>query len=141
MFDAENESMGSGRVSEPGEGAPSSGAVAARVGAGSRRSFRPLRGRVRFSRVYKAGVVRRQGALTVHAAPGHGIPEVGIVASRKQVGGAVDRNRARRRIRAALERLPLSEGSYIVVTSREVLKAPFEELVRWLEAAVKEERE
>jgi ribonuclease P protein component len=68
-------------------------------------------------------------------------PEVGIVASRSQVGGAVSRNRARRRIRAALDRLPLTEGGYIVIASRAVLTTPFEDLVRWLEAAMKEKRE
>ncbi len=69
------------------------------------------------------------------------VPEVGIVASKKRVGSAVDRNRARRRIRAALGHVTLSEGSYIVVASRGVLTAPFGELVGWLETAMEEKRD
>ena len=69
------------------------------------------------------------------------VPEVGIVASRKRVGSAVDRNRAKRRIRAALGSVALSEGSYIVLASREVLTAPFRELVGWLKTAMEETRD
>jgi len=67
--------------------------------------------------------------------------EVGIVASKKRVGPAVDRNRAKRRIRAALGQVTLSEGSYIVVASRAVLTASFEEMVGWLETAMEERRD
>jgi len=71
--------------------------------------------------------------ITVPSDPGGS--RVGIVASRS-VGGAVDRNRAKRRIREALARLALPEASdAIVIASSEAVTAQFAELVKWLEAA------
>ncbi|HDH26462.1 MAG TPA: hypothetical protein ENH00_09760 [Actinobacteria bacterium] len=135
--------MDFGLVSEPEEAAPSSSAAGVRAGSASPRSGRqylPLRGRESFADVFGTGVWRRQGGVTVVCGPGRDeVPAVGIVASRKKVGGAVQRNRARRRIRAALDCLRLQKGSYIVIASRQVLDAPFEVLVRWLEVTVKEE--
>ncbi|NIA24002.1 MAG: hypothetical protein GWP04_00365 [Gammaproteobacteria bacterium] len=135
--------MGSGLVSEPEEAAPSSNAAGAKAGSASPRSGRqylPLRGRKRFADVFGTGVRRRQGGVTVIRGPGRGnVPAVGIVASRRKVGGAVQRNRARRRIRAALDSLPLPKGSYIVIASKQVLDAPFGVLVRWLEVTVEKE--
>jgi len=143
MFDAENESMGFAHASEPEEAVPSSSAAGAKAGSASPRSGRrylPLRGRKRFADVFGTGVRRRRGGVTVVRGRAYDeVAAVGIVASRKKVGGAVQRNRARRRIRAALDCLPLRKGSYIVIASKEVLEAPFEVLVRWLEAAVEEE--
>lgn len=60
---------------------------------------------------------------------------VAFVASRK-VGGAVARNRAKRRMRAALARIepnPRVDAVYSATTS--VLSAPFGELVRWMDEA------
>jgi ribonuclease P protein component len=62
------------------------------------------------------------------------------VAGKKKVGGAAQRNRAKRRLREALAVIPLREGNdYVVVASSTVLTAPFGEVVGWLRAAVGEE--
>lgn len=70
-------------------------------------------------------------------APGDpGRPQVGFVAGRR-VGSAVRRNRAKRRLRAAIERLPLAEGTaYLVVAGPETVNVEFGRLVAWLEAAI-----
>lgn len=65
-----------------------------------------------------------------------GPPRVGIVAD-KGVGNAVRRNRAKRRLREAVARVPLDDGvSYVVIASAEVLTAPFERLVASVRAAM-----
>lgn len=73
-------------------------------------------------------------------APGaSGVSRVGVLAGRA-VGGSVQRNRAKRRLREALGFAPLQPGrDYVVVAGREVLEAPFQELVAWLCGAVEEE--
>jgi|SRR5680860_571503 len=143
MFDAENESMGSERVSGLEGDAPSSSAVGGKadsVSPPSGRQYLSLRSRIRFGDVFRTGVRRRRGGITVlSGSESCDMPAVGIVASKKMVGGAVDRNRAKRRIRAALDRLPLENRSYIVIASKQVLEAPFETLVRWLEATIQKE--
>jgi len=79
--------------------------------------------------------------VTVIVASGHpGVPRVGVVAWGKAKGGAVQRNRAKRRLRAALAGVPLREGhDYVVIASSEVLTAPFGEIEDWLRRAVGEE--
>jgi ribonuclease P protein component len=63
-------------------------------------------------------------------------PEVGVVAGRR-VGNAVKRNRAKRRLRAAIHAANLRQNTaYVVVASSDVLDAPFVELTRWLNKAV-----
>ncbi len=94
------------------------------------------------------GIRRSQGSLTLEMAPtpGRGCSSdtvrYGVTASRK-VGGAVERNRAKRRLReAARAVLPLSAiggNDYVLVARRETLSKPFDDvladLVRALEAA------
>lgn len=67
-------------------------------------------------------------------------PRVGFTASRK-VGGAVERNRARRRLRAAVELvMPLHAApgnDYVVIARKGTLKLPFGELVADLERALR----
>lgn len=65
-----------------------------------------------------------------------GPPRVGVVAGR-HVGGAVARNRAKRRLREALGKVPLEDGmDYVVIASPQVNEAAFERLVEWLAAAL-----
>lgn len=139
MFDAESASMDSALDSARKQVARSSNGGAARGANVS--PPRSLKGTRRFAEVFATGTRYRQGAITVIVSRDGRPPEVGIIASRKRVGPAVARNRARRRIRAALSEVTLPEGSYIVVAGRAVLTAPFERLVGWLETATKEERD
>lgn len=71
------------------------------------------------------------------AAPGEaGAVRVGLVVGRR-VGNAVDRNRAKRRIRHALTEISLEQGmDYVIIADREVLDTPFESLVERLSTAV-----
>jgi ribonuclease P protein component len=65
-----------------------------------------------------------------------GLPQVGIVASRR-VGGAVARNRAKRRLREALMRVGLkSDTAYVVIASSGVVTMRFDSLVSELGAAI-----
>jgi len=100
------------------------------------------------------GVRRSQPSLTLEVAP---TPEAGrlpdtvrygVTASRK-VGGAVQRNRAKRRLREAARKvLPLSAlpgNDYVLVARQETLKRPFDallaDLARALEAAHARQRQ
>ncbi len=72
-------------------------------------------------------MIRAQGTV--------GPPEVGIVAARR-VGSAVQRNRAKRRLRAALGSVDLQcDTAYVVVASPDVVSMEFDELVRRVRAA------
>ena len=68
-------------------------------------------------------------------------PRVGFTASRK-VGIAVERNRARRRLRAAVDRvMPLHAAprhDYVLVARAGTIRRPFAALVSDLEAALKQ---
>lgn len=69
--------------------------------------------------VYAAGTFAHGSALTAHVR-GRGDDDtarVAVVAGRK-VGGAVERNRAKRRLRAALAATPLPSGTDVVVVAR-----------------------
>ena len=60
---------------------------------------------------------------------------VAFVASRK-VGGAVARNRAKRRMRAALDRVqPNLQVDAVYSATTSVLSAPFSDLVCWMDEA------
>jgi ribonuclease P protein component len=99
--------------------------------------YRPLRGRNAFDRVYGQGVRRRKGGVVVVTAPGEpGVPQVGFVAGRR-VGNAVERNRAKRRLRAAMAQIRLSDDTaYVVIADRTVVDVAYSRLVGWVEAAV-----
>lgn len=68
------------------------------------------------------------------------LPRVGFTASRK-VGGAVERNRARRRLRAAVaEVMPVHaarENDYVVVARRGTLNRSYRALTEDLQAALR----
>lgn len=65
-----------------------------------------------------------------------GLPQVGIVASRR-VGSAVMRNRAKRRIREALLKVELmTDRAYVVIASPGAITTSFDDLVRGLGTAI-----
>lgn len=125
-------------------GPSSSGAVirAATASLPRGRPYVSLRGQTEFARVSRSGTRRRVGSVLVIAAPGRdGPPRVGVVAGRK-AGGAVVRNRVKRRLREALAKAELRPGSsYVVVALEGVADATFEELVRWVRRGVRTVRD
>ncbi len=119
--------------------APSSSAAVAKAGSDSPRRvrpYRPLRGRGAFTRVYRVGRRIRRGDVTVvTSSEGAGLPLVGLVAG-KRVGNAVERNRAKRRMREAMARVPLEHDTvYVVIAGPGVNEADFDRLVDWLQEA------
>jgi len=107
--------------------------VSAPDGAG----YRPLTGRTAFANTYRTADRVRRGGIVVLAVAGEaGMPRVGIVAG-KRVGGAVARNRAKRRLRATLREVSLAEDTtYVVIADAEVVDADYRRLVGWLQSAV-----
>ena len=77
------------------------------------------------------------GGIVIFDAPGDpGPPRVAVTAG-KQVGGAVRRNRAKRRMREAVAQAPIRQGrEYVLVATPAVVDAPFGELTAWVRAAV-----
>ena len=68
-------------------------------------------------------------------------PRVGVVAGHS-VGSAVERNRAKRRLREAMARAPLrGDRDYLVVAGRAVVEAAFPEVLSWVLRAVEEQGE
>ncbi len=82
------------------------------------------------------------GGVTVIAAPGEpGPAAVGIVADRS-VGNAVVRNRARRRLRAAVaEAGPPPGTDLVVLATSQVVGVRFDELVGWVRRALPKEED
>lgn len=105
------------------------------------RLYVSLRGRSEFERVFREGRRRRSGGIVIIVTPGSpGRPRVGLVAGAKKVGGAVQRNQAKRRLREALANVRLRDGhDYVIIASREVLGVPLGRLEEWLQACVDEE--
>ena len=101
------------------------------------RTFLPLSGPQHFDAVFRGGKRARCGGITiVAAARDQGPPRVGLVASRR-VGGAVVRNRAKRRLRAVLDRAELIEGfDYVLIASSVTATASFDALERWVTEAM-----
>jgi len=124
----------------PAPGALSSSAVAkkgARVSAPeTHQGFVPLRSRSHFDRVFATGERRRCGGVTVISVRTDGpVTRVGLVVSRR-VGTAVDRNRAKRRLREGLRAIELEPGrDHVVIATRAVVNAGWRTLVAWLEQA------
>ena len=99
--------------------------------------FRRLSGASEFDEVLRSGRRIRRGGVTLvaHRRPG-GLPGIGLVVGRR-VGGAVVRNRAKRRLRAALREVTLAEATdYVVIATPVVATAPFQELCGWVRDAI-----
>ncbi|MEE8457573.1 MAG: ribonuclease P protein component [Acidimicrobiia bacterium] len=101
------------------------------------RSFVSLTPGSRFRDMYRSAPRRRSGGITVLQARGESVtPHVGVVAG-KSVGNAVQRNRAKRRLREAANKVDLeSHTAYVVIASRDVLGVQFGELLNWFAAAI-----
>lgn len=99
-------------------------------------SFVPLRGRTRFSSIYRNGSKVRRGPVVVFSLPSqHAEPEVGFVAGRR-VGNAVVRNRAKRRLREAARRVPLTNNrAYVMVATPDTVDVAFDDLVECVASA------
>lgn len=101
-----------------------------------------LKGEREFRQVRKGKTVRTPyfTLRAVHYRPRHGekylpMTIVGIVVSKKTLKHAVDRNRARRRVREALRTLELPPCRAMVLPSPEVLRVDFAELRAHLKRA------
>jgi ribonuclease P protein component len=98
-----------------------------------------LRRRSEFTGVFEHGVKRHGQLMSVCVRQtGAGRARVGIAASKK-VGGAVERNFAKRRVREVFRHLDLAPGLEVVVIPREAMlraslaaaRQEFEHLVDW----------
>jgi ribonuclease P protein component len=90
-------------------------------------SFRPherIRRRAEFKKVYEHGTRIRSRYSTVFMLPNdRGVGRLGIAATRK-LGGAVQRNRAKRLIREVFRRNKIADGfDIVVIPKRELLDA------------------
>jgi ribonuclease P protein component len=100
--------------------------------------FHRLRSSLEIAEVKASGRVFRgeHCMLLVLARPGEPT-RIGFIASKKGVGGAVERNRARRRLREILRRrwprLPRTGSWILVIAHRGALSAPHQELASDLE--------
>ena len=90
----------------------------------------------------RTGRRRKVGGITLMVADGGpASPRVGIVAGHS-VGSAVERNRAKRRLREAMARAPLrGDRDYLLVAGRAVVEAAFPEVLSWVLRAVEEQGE
>lgn len=110
---------------------------------GRRSALQRLKQRSEFLRV--AGARRKWAApglvLQVRPRVNDGVkPRYGLTASRK-VGGAVTRNRARRRLRAAAETVIPAHGAdgydFVLIARKTTVNRPFTALLEDLETALK----
>jgi ribonuclease P protein component len=102
-------------------GAPREGRSSRTLGAGNR-----LRRRAEFQQAFDLGRRVHGRYFTVIVRPNDlGRPRLGVVATRK-LGGAVARNRAKRRVRELFRTLkPAAAIDLVVIVRRELLDTPF----------------
>jgi ribonuclease P protein component len=114
---------------------------AARASPPEAAAIRSLTKRSDFDLLFSTGSRIRRGGITVVRAPApDGETAVGVIAGRR-VGSAVRRNRAKRRLRAAIAEVSLPSGELIgVLATDRVLDAPFGTLVEWLSEALEVSR-
>ena len=92
-----------------------------------------------FDRVFRLGRRTRSGPITVIVAPGPSdATRLGLVVGRK-VGGAVERNRVKRRLRHAMRAVEPPPGiDVVVIGSADAATAPFARLVEGLTMAIQQ---
>jgi ribonuclease P protein component len=100
--------------------------------------FHRLRSSLEIAEVKASGQVFRGEHCMLLVLARSGVPtRVGFIASKKGVGGSVQRNRARRRLREILRRrwprLPRTGSWILVIARRGALSAPHQELATDLE--------
>lgn len=102
-------------------------------------AFQSLRGAGRFDALFRNGVrVRHKGVTVVKLERGSGPARVGLVVGRR-VGGAVTRNRVKRRLREALRRAgPVPGADYAVIASDKLAQARFSAVCDWIRRALDE---
>lgn len=83
-------------------------------------------------RVMQKGFLTRSPFFIARSTGGGEAPALAIVASKKRVGAAVQRNRVRRRIRAAAHESGLPNGNHVVIAHASAADAPFADLVEHL---------
>ena len=90
-----------------------------------------LRRRGDFTGVFEQGVKKHGRLMSVFVLPtAQGRPRIGIAASKK-LGGAVDRNLAKRRVREVFRLAARPDGvDIVVIPRRDLLGAPFESVQR-----------
>jgi ribonuclease P protein component len=93
-------------------------------------SFRPaehVRKRAEFELIYQTGFKRSGRLMTLFTRERDGgVARLGIAATRK-MGGAVERNRAKRVVRELFRHhKPAGAIDVVVIPRREILKAPYE---------------
>jgi ribonuclease P protein component len=94
-----------------------------------------LRGRRALADLAQQGRTVRSGPLRVRYLAAPGRPAVGYAIGKK-TGGAVERNRLRRRLRAAVfgATTPLTSGSYLISSDSTASAMPFPALVAAVES-------
>ncbi|MGH2694474.1 MAG: ribonuclease P protein component [Actinomycetota bacterium] len=100
--------------------------------------MRSLRKARDFERVYRSGRRASRDGLTIVVAPGAiGEPSRVGLAVPGRVGGAIVRNRVRRRLREATRACGLAPGYDVVVrASEELVGKNFQDIVRHMDAAL-----
>ncbi len=88
-----------------------------------------MRDRRTFDALRRAGTRRRSGPITVTVLLDRDVtpPRVAYAIGRS-VGGAVERNRLRRRLRAIVRDGDLAPGSYLLSAAPAAARLPFDEL-------------
>jgi len=98
-----------------------------------------IRDRATFEALRRDGRRSRRGQVTVTFVAGVGpdVPRVAYAVGRR-AGGAVERNRLRRRLRAAVDEVAgtLPPGAYLVAAGRGAVGLPFEDLKAHVTAAM-----